>query len=182
MLEVIKPVATEATSTMKELEATAQNLSHITDENSELNQALTQFKTFGEHLVDLTAPDGSLTQSLDNIRRSLNRLTKNNNLEVTLQNFRASSEELKSTLHDLEPVGRNITEFSETIKRATVALDLARHKKISAIHRLLRRLKAQSRFKAKAAKARASATPSSGVRRLFRQLAWRNFNTALSLS
>src|SRR6202011_2595985 len=50
MLEVIKPVAAEATSTMKELEATAQNLSRITDDNSELNQALAQFKSFGEHL------------------------------------------------------------------------------------------------------------------------------------
>src|SRR6202030_798396 len=100
MLEIIKPVATEATSTMKELEATAKNLSHITDENSELNQALTQFKTFGEHLVDLTAPDGPLTQSLDNIQEITEQVTKNDNLAITLKNFRASSEELKSTLHD----------------------------------------------------------------------------------
>src|ERR1700736_1386132 len=69
MLDVIKPVAAEATNTMKELQQTAQNLNHITDENSELNQALTQFKTFGAHLVDLTSPDGSLTQSLDNLQR-----------------------------------------------------------------------------------------------------------------
>ncbi|HXX42264.1 MAG TPA: MlaD family protein [Chthoniobacterales bacterium] len=117
MLEVIKPVATEATSTMKELQATAQNLNHITDNNSELNQALTQFKTFGEHLVELTAKNGSLTQSLDNIQEITEQLTKNDNLSVTLQNFRHSSEELKSTLRDLEPVGKNITEFSDTIKR-----------------------------------------------------------------
>jgi ABC-type transporter Mla subunit MlaD len=58
LLDIIQPVAQEATSTMKELEATAQNLNHITDENSELNQALTQFKAFGEHLVELSAPDG----------------------------------------------------------------------------------------------------------------------------
>jgi len=35
---------------------------------------------------------------------------------VTLQNFRESSERLKSTMRDLEPVGRNVSEFSETIK------------------------------------------------------------------
>jgi ABC-type transporter Mla subunit MlaD len=116
MLEIIKPVAAEATSTMKELEATAQNLSRITDENSELNQALAQFKSFGEHLVDLTAPDGSLTQSLDNIQQITEQLTKNDNLSVTLQNFRESSEKLKSTMRDLEPVGHNVAEFSETIK------------------------------------------------------------------
>jgi ABC-type transporter Mla subunit MlaD len=117
MLEVIKPVASEATTTMKELEATAQNLSHITDENSELNQALAQFKTFGEHLVDITSPDGSLTQSLDNIQDITEQLTRNDNLQITLQNFRQSSEELKSTLRSLGPVGPNLAEFSDTIKR-----------------------------------------------------------------
>jgi ABC-type transporter Mla subunit MlaD len=116
MLEVIKPVAAEATSTMKELEQTAQNLNRITDENSNLNLALGQFKSFGEHLVDLTAPEGPLTQSLDNIERISDQLTKNNNITVTLQNFRDSSEKLKSTLRELEPVGRNVAEFSETIK------------------------------------------------------------------
>jgi ABC-type transporter Mla subunit MlaD len=116
MLEVIKPVATEATITMKDLQQTAQNLNHITDENSELNQALGQFKTFGEHLVELTAPNGSLTQSLDNIERVSDQLTKNNNITVTLQNFRESSEKLKSTMRELEPIGRNVADFSETIK------------------------------------------------------------------
>ena len=116
LLEVIKPVATEATTTMKDLEKTAENLNHITDQNSELNLALAQFKTFGEHLVDLTAPDGALTQSLENVRKLSSSLTDNDNIEVTLRNFRDSSERLKSTMRDLEPVGRNITEFSDTIK------------------------------------------------------------------
>ena len=117
MLEVIKPVASEATQTMKELEGTAQNLSHITDKDSELNQALTQFKTFGEHLVDITSPDGSLTQALDNIQDLTDQVTKNNNLQVTLQNFRQASDDLKTTLKSLEPVGPNLAEFSDTIKR-----------------------------------------------------------------
>jgi len=116
ILEIIKPVAAEATNTMKDLQQTAQNLNQITDENSELNQALGQFKTFGEHLVDLTAPDGPLTHSLDNIERISDQLTKNNNITVTLQNFRDSSEKLKSTMRELEPVGHNVAEFSETIK------------------------------------------------------------------
>jgi ABC-type transporter Mla subunit MlaD len=116
LLEVIKPVASEATNTMKDLEVTAQNLNHITDENSELNLALAQFKTFGEHLVDLTAPDGPLTQSLENVRKLSDSLTEDNNIEVTLRNFRQSSEKLKSTMRDLEPVGRNVAEFTETIK------------------------------------------------------------------
>jgi ABC-type transporter Mla subunit MlaD len=116
MLEVIKPGAAEATSTMKELEQTAQNINHITDENSELNQALGQMKVFGEHIADLTAPDSALSQSLDNIEKISDSLTKNDNIEVTLQNFRESSEKLKSTMRDLEPVGRNVSEFTATIK------------------------------------------------------------------
>ena len=120
MLEVIKPVAAEATSTMKELEATAQNLNHITDENSELNQALAQFKTFGQHLVELTAPEGSLTHSLKNIEKISNDLSANHNLEVTLQNFRVSSDKLKSMMTGLEPqikeAGENIKELTETVK------------------------------------------------------------------
>jgi hypothetical protein len=91
MLEVIKPVASEATSTMKELQTTAQNLSRLTDENSELNLALREFETFGEHLVDLTAPDAALSVSLTNIEKISNDLTANNNIGVSLQNFRDSS-------------------------------------------------------------------------------------------
>ena len=116
MLEIIKPVATEATTTMKELEQTAQNINHITDENSELNQALGQFKTFAEHLVDLTAPDSAFSHSLTNIEKISNSLSENNNIEVTLQNLRVSSEKLKTTVNDLGPTGQNIKEFSETIK------------------------------------------------------------------
>jgi MlaD protein len=116
MLEVIKPVASEATSTMKELETTAQNLSRLTDENSELDLALGEFRTFGEHLVDLTAPDSPLSRSLVNIQKISDDLTANNNIGVSLQNFRDSSERLKATMNDLGPAGRNIKDFSETVK------------------------------------------------------------------
>lgn len=116
MLEIIKPVAVEATNTMKDLQQTAENINHITDENSELNQALGQFKTFGEHLVDLSAPDSALSHSLTNIEKISTSLSGNNNIEITLQNLRASSEKLKATVSDLGPTGQNIKEFSETIK------------------------------------------------------------------
>jgi ABC-type transporter Mla subunit MlaD len=116
MLEVIKPVAAEATNTMKDLQDTAQNLNRLTDQNSELNLALTQFKTFGEHLSDLTAPDSALTHSLTNIEKISTSLTENNNIEVTLRNLRNSSEKLKLAVTDLEPAGENIKQFSETIK------------------------------------------------------------------
>lgn len=116
MLEIIKPVALEATTTMKDLQQTAQNLNHITDENSELNQALGQIKVFGEHIADMTAPDSALSKSLDNIEKISTSLTENDNIKITLQNLRTSSERLKTTVNDLGPTGKNIAEFSETIK------------------------------------------------------------------
>ncbi len=120
LLEIVEPVAKEATQTMKELESTAQNLSHITDENSELNKALTEFKTFGQHLVELTAPEGSLNTSLANIEKISHDISANNNIAVTLQNFRDSSEKLKTVMSDLSPQlresGKNLTEFTNTVK------------------------------------------------------------------
>lgn len=116
MLEVIKPVASEATNTMKDLQQTAENLNKLTDQNSELNLALVQFKTFGEHLTDLTAPDSALSHSLTNIEKISTSLTENNNIEVTLRNLRNSSEKLKVATTELEPAGTNIKQFSETIK------------------------------------------------------------------
>src|SRR5213083_575403 len=116
MLEVIKPVAAEATNTMKDLQQTAQNLNRLTDENSELTLALSQFKTFGEHMSGLTAPDSALSHSLTNIEKISTSLTENDNIEVTLRNLRTSSEKLKTTVADLGPAGENIKQFSETIK------------------------------------------------------------------
>src|SRR6185437_4771732 len=116
MLEVIKPVANEATNTMKDLQNTAQNLNKLTEENSELSLALTQFKTFGEHLSDLTKPDSALSHSLTNIEKISTSLTENDNIEVTLRNLRNSSEKLKVATTDLQPAGENIKQFSETIR------------------------------------------------------------------
>ena len=116
MLEVIKPVANEATNTMKDLQNTAQNLNKLTEENSELSLALTQFKTFGEHLSGLTAPDSALSNSLTNIEKISTSLTENDNIKVTLQNLRSSSEKLKVATTELQPAGENIKQFSETIK------------------------------------------------------------------
>jgi ABC-type transporter Mla subunit MlaD len=116
MLEVIKPVAAEATNTLKDLQQTAQNLNHLTDENSELTLALGQFKKFGTHLVDLTGPESALSHSLTNIEKISTSLTDNDNIEVTLQNLRTSSEKLKVTVAEFGPVGENLQQFSQTIK------------------------------------------------------------------
>ncbi len=120
LLDVVGPVATEATATFKQLESTAQNLSHITDDNSQLNLALTQFRTLGENLNQLTGPNSPLSSSLGNLQRVTEDLTRNDNIEVTLKNFRASSEKLKSTLDSvgpsLEETGRNVKDATATLR------------------------------------------------------------------
>ncbi|MBA3963421.1 MAG: MCE family protein [Chthoniobacterales bacterium] len=127
LLGIVGPVATEASSTLKQLQSTAANLSKITDENSQLTLALGQFKTFGEHLNEITGSDSSLQKSLDNIRNISEQLSRNDNLQVTLANFRKSSEDLKSTLGrvkltldsvgpELEATLNNTKDFTATLK------------------------------------------------------------------
>src|SRR5947209_11505275 len=119
MLDVIAPVATEATATFKQLELTAQNLSHITDETSELNLALGQFKNLGDHLNQPTGPEHTLSSTLSNMNQITTDLTKNDNIAVTLQNLRASTEKLKSTLTSLGPA---LQESAENVQAATATL------------------------------------------------------------
>jgi phospholipid/cholesterol/gamma-HCH transport system substrate-binding protein len=163
MLEVIKPVAAEATNTMKDLQQTAQNLNHITDENSEMNQALSQIKLFGEHIADMTAPDSALSHSLNNIEKISTSLTENNNIEITLQNLRTSSDKLKGTINDLGPTGQNIKEFSETIKSQPWRLIWPGTKKSPEKSSTPASSEATITVR-KSAKPKASATPSGGGR------------------
>src|SRR5947199_1885532 len=123
MLDIVKPVATEATQTLKELQTTAQNLSRITDENSQLNMGLAQFRTFVENLTSLTARDSSLSIALRNIEKISTDLSSNDNIQITLQNFRESSDTLKGIMADLNRLGpdlktsgANIKDLTETVK------------------------------------------------------------------
>jgi ABC-type transporter Mla subunit MlaD len=123
MLDIVKPVAVEATGTLKELQTTAQNLSRITDENSQLNMALAQMRTFAENLTSMTARDSSLSIALKNVEKISTDLSSNDNIQITLQNFRESSDKLKSIIGDLSQLGpdlnasgQNIKELTETVK------------------------------------------------------------------
>ncbi len=120
MLGIIQPVATEATTTLQTLQNTVAHLSKITDDDAPLTLALIQFKIFTEHLNELTAPDSSLTKSLAHIEDLSNQLTKNDNITVTLANFRDSSEKLKAALAslspDLEATIRNTKDFTATLR------------------------------------------------------------------
>src|SRR4051812_7830536 len=124
MLDIVKPVAAEATNTLKELQTTAQNLSQITDERSQLNMGLAQFRTFVENLTNLTGRDSSLSIALKNIEKLSTDLTNNDNIQLTIQNLKDSSDKMKGILNDLDQLGpdlktsgTNIKELTETVKR-----------------------------------------------------------------
>jgi ABC-type transporter Mla subunit MlaD len=120
LLGIIKPVAAEATTTMKELQGTAKNLNKITDADSPLTLGLGQFKIFTEHLNELTGPESDLAKSLAHIEDLSNQLTKNDNITVTLSNFRHASEKLNAALAtlgpDLKTTIANTKDFTATIR------------------------------------------------------------------
>ena len=122
MLDIVKPVATEATATLKELQTTAENLSRITDENSQLNMALAQFRTFVENLTSMTARDSSLSLALKNVEKISTDISSNDNIPITLQNFRESSDKLKGIMADLSQLGPDLKESSANVKEATATL------------------------------------------------------------
>jgi len=122
MLDIVKPVATEATATLKELQTTAENLSRITDENSQLNMALAQFRTFVENLTSMTARDSSLSLALKNVEKISTDISSNDNISITLQNFRESSDQLKGILADLKQLGPDLKESGANVKEATATL------------------------------------------------------------
>lgn len=122
MLDIVKPVATEATATLKELQTTAENLSRITDENSQLNMALGQMRTFAENLTSMTSRDSSISIALKNVEKISTDISSNDNIKITLQNFRDSSDQLKGILADLSQLGPDLKESSQNVKEATATL------------------------------------------------------------
>ena len=120
MIGIIGPVATQATATFKELQNAVAHLSKITDEDAPLTLALGEFKIFTEHLNELTAPDSSLSKSLAHIEDLSDQLTKNDNITVTLANFRDASAKLDAALEslgpDLKSTITNTKDFTGTIR------------------------------------------------------------------
>jgi len=120
LLGIVQPVATEATTTLKELQDTVEHITKITDKDAPLTLALGQFKIFTEHLNTMTAPESDLSKSLAHIEDLSSQLTKNDNITVTLANFRDSSEKLKAALDNISPdlrdTLRNAKDFTATLR------------------------------------------------------------------
>jgi ABC-type transporter Mla subunit MlaD len=69
LLEKLDPALKKATDTFDGLQKTADNLNLLTKENSDLPQALAEFKKFTTHLNEVIGPDGALRGSLENIKK-----------------------------------------------------------------------------------------------------------------
>jgi len=122
MLDIVKPVALEATGTLRELQTTAQNLSKITDEYSQLNMALAQMRTFAENLTNMTARDSSIALALKNVEKISADLARNDNIQTTLQNFRELSEQLKGIMADLSHLGPDLKDSAANVKELTATV------------------------------------------------------------
>jgi ABC-type transporter Mla subunit MlaD len=145
VLEKLDPVVGSATLAMKDLQKTAERLSAITQDGSDLIVALASFRNFGDRLLVLTGTDGALQGALDNIEDLTSKdgplaktftnaekftgtLAENKDVNVALRNFRKASENfnsgavaLKGGVKGIKPTlnqtVRNAEQFTDTIKR-----------------------------------------------------------------
>jgi ABC-type transporter Mla subunit MlaD len=91
-----------------------KNIEQLTSENGKLGKTL-------DNLNTLTGPESALTRTLQNAEKFTASLVNNRDIEVTLKNFRQTSETLDRTVDELgeqfKVVGFNLEQGSDTLKR-----------------------------------------------------------------
>jgi len=136
--DTVTPVAEQAQKTMQELSSTADNLRKLTAPGSNVDQAVVQFKQFGDNLVEISAKGGPLQQSLSNIQlltgtdghlnralANVDRLTdqilKQDRVGKTLANLQDTTQNLNGMVTSLGPrvdiITNNLQEATDTLKR-----------------------------------------------------------------
>ena len=138
VLEKLDPALTKVTTTLDSLQKTADNLTRLTADGSDLPLAFAHFKKTGVSLDEMTGPEGSLRLALKNIEtitgpesalahtlqnaeKFTASLTNNRDVEVTLRNFRQASESLNRTVNEVgtqfSTIGHNLEQTTDTVKR-----------------------------------------------------------------
>jgi ABC-type transporter Mla subunit MlaD len=109
IIQKLDPVLRQAEFTLAELQKTSHNLTVLTAQESVLTGTLKTFGQVGENLKTITAKGGgidsalvSVHEVLANVKDVTVQLQKDNNLEKTLANFKASSAKLKIVLDSLD--------------------------------------------------------------------------------
>ena len=134
----VTPVAEQAQKTMQELSNTADNLRALTAPGSNVDQAVIQFRHFGDNLVEISATGGALQKSLDNIQsltgsnghlnqalgnvdQIAGQILKQDRIGKTLTNLQNSTQNLNGLMSTVAPrvdiITSNLAQATETIKR-----------------------------------------------------------------
>jgi phospholipid/cholesterol/gamma-HCH transport system substrate-binding protein len=141
-VDVIKntvvPVAQQAQKTMQELSSTADNLRQLTAPGSDVDQAVVQFRQFGNNLVQISAKGSALQQSLDNVQTltgtnghlfkalaNVDHLTdeilQQDRIGKTLANLQDTTQDLNGMVSGLSPrvdiITANLQQATDTLKR-----------------------------------------------------------------
>ncbi len=130
-LETIKPVAEEASLTMKQLQATAENLKRLTDEGSDFSATMARMKELGGNLVTLSAEEGPLWSAIEkfngltgDLKHISSDLVQKDTINLTLDSFRGTIDDLAQTSASLNRTISDITpELTATVRNAAQATD-----------------------------------------------------------
>jgi phospholipid/cholesterol/gamma-HCH transport system substrate-binding protein len=133
----VTPVALQAQQTMQELSSTADNLRKLTAPGSDVDQAVIQFRNFGDNLVQISAKGSALQKSLDNIQvltgssghlnhalANVDQLTDEildqDRVDKTLSNLQNTAQNLDGMVTNLGPrvdvITSNLVEATKTLK------------------------------------------------------------------
>jgi ABC-type transporter Mla subunit MlaD len=109
VIEKLEPALKQSEATLAELQKTSHNLTALTAKDSVLTGTLKSFGVVGDNLKVVTAKGGGIDSALvsahevlSNVKDVTIQLRKDNNLEKTLTNFKASSAQLKVILDSLD--------------------------------------------------------------------------------
>ena len=130
VLEKLDPALTKVTTTLDSLQKTADNLTRLTAEGSDLPVAFAEFKKTGANLSELTGPEGPLTLALKNVQtltsdegklgKAFDHLAEMTGPESALAHTLANTEKFTASLtnnRDVEVTLRNFRTASETLSR-----------------------------------------------------------------
>ena len=130
VMDRLDPMLTKLTGTLDSLQKTSDNLTKITADGADLPEAFAEFKQFGVNLNELSAYDGPLHHSLQNIEtltsdngklgQSLNHLAEltgpDGSLSKTFKNTEKFTAELTEN-NDAAAMMRNFRSASENLNR-----------------------------------------------------------------
>ncbi|MGA3170131.1 MAG: MlaD family protein [Chthoniobacteraceae bacterium] len=136
--DTVMPVAAQAQKTMQELSNTADNLRQLTAPGSNVDQAVTQFRKFGDNLVQisakgnalqnslvniqtLTGTSGHLYEALANVDHLTDQILAQDRVGKTLDNLQDTTQNLNEMLEQLSPrvdvITLNLEQATDTLKR-----------------------------------------------------------------